>query len=69
VLKISFLVISHPYVYSSHGHTDVNAWICKVGIPTMTVRPENFKECTKGIQAEIRIEVVDQSSVFYEIIP
>ncbi|HEX7320397.1 MAG TPA: class I SAM-dependent methyltransferase [bacterium] len=42
--------------------------VCKDGFTATTVRPEDIKEYTKGIKAEIRIEVVDQSSVFYEII-
>jgi ubiquinone/menaquinone biosynthesis C-methylase UbiE len=43
--------------------------VCKDGFTATTVRPEDFKEYTKGIRAEVRIEVVDQSSIFYEIIP
>jgi 2-polyprenyl-6-hydroxyphenyl methylase/3-demethylubiquinone-9 3-methyltransferase len=43
--------------------------VCKDGFTATTVRPQEFKEYAEGIKAEIRIEEVDQSSVFYEIIP
>jgi ubiquinone/menaquinone biosynthesis C-methylase UbiE len=42
---------------------------CRDGFTATTVRPREFKEYTEGIKAEIRIEEVDQSSIFYEIIP
>ncbi len=42
--------------------------VCKDGFTATTVRPDDFKEYTKGIKGEIRIEEVDQSSIFYEII-
>jgi ubiquinone/menaquinone biosynthesis C-methylase UbiE len=43
--------------------------VCKDGFTATTVRPQEFKEYAEGIKAEIRIEEVDQSSIFYEIIP
>jgi len=43
--------------------------VCKDGFTATTVRPQEFKEYAEGIKAEIRIEAVDQSSIFYEIIP
>ena len=42
--------------------------VCRDGFTATTIRPQEFKEYTEGIKAEIRIEEVDQSSVFYEII-
>lgn len=43
--------------------------VCKDGFTAKTVRSKEFKEYAEGIKAEIRIEEVDQSSIFYEIIP
>jgi 2-polyprenyl-6-hydroxyphenyl methylase/3-demethylubiquinone-9 3-methyltransferase len=43
--------------------------VCKDGFTATTVRPQEFQEYAEGTKAEIRIEEVDQSSVFYEIIP
>jgi len=42
--------------------------VCRDGFTATIIRPQEFKEYTEGIKAEIRIEEVDQSSVFYEII-
>jgi 2-polyprenyl-6-hydroxyphenyl methylase/3-demethylubiquinone-9 3-methyltransferase len=43
--------------------------VCKDGFTATTVRPQEFKEYAEGIKAEVQIEEVDQSSIFYEIIP
>jgi len=43
--------------------------VCRDGFTATTVRPREFKKYKGGIMAEIRIEEVDQSSIFYEIIP
>ncbi len=42
--------------------------VCKDGFTTTTVRPSEFMKYMEGIRAKVRIEEVDQSSVFYDII-
>ncbi len=42
--------------------------VCKDGFTATTVRTPEFMEYMDGIQTKVRIEEVDQSSVFFEII-
>jgi 2-polyprenyl-6-hydroxyphenyl methylase/3-demethylubiquinone-9 3-methyltransferase len=53
----------------AYDKTGKGVIVCKDGFTATTIQPQEFKEYAEGIKAEIRIEEVDQSSIFYEIIP
>ncbi|UCF79114.1 MAG: class I SAM-dependent methyltransferase [Candidatus Eiseniibacteriota bacterium] len=42
---------------------------CKDGFEATTVRPKDFLSLTAGLDAEVRLEEVDESSLFCEIVP
>lgn len=42
--------------------------VCKDGFTATTVSPERFRELTANLKAEVRLEEVDESSLFCEVI-
>jgi 2-polyprenyl-6-hydroxyphenyl methylase/3-demethylubiquinone-9 3-methyltransferase len=43
--------------------------VCKDGFTATTLTQEDFQELTSGLNANIRIQEVDESSLFCEIVP
>ena len=51
------------------GQTSNGVIVCKDGFTATTIAPHEFSSLVSGLCVDVHIEEVDQSSVFYEIIP
>ena len=52
-----------------HEKTGDGVIVCKDGFTATTVRPHQFRSLTAELDVETRIVEVDESSLFYEIVP
>jgi 2-polyprenyl-6-hydroxyphenyl methylase/3-demethylubiquinone-9 3-methyltransferase len=48
--------------------TGAGVIICKDGFTATTVGPGRFMELTRGLDVDVRVVEVDQSSIFYEVV-